>query len=103
MKTQPVPRDSTLDVELSGFRDIVTGDYPTSASGSLTLNKPDGSALISGIAVTRDPTTSGAATIYRGEIADTVGLEDNTTYEAVLTVTISGKKRTFRATVPVTD
>ena len=103
MNTQPLVRDSTHIIELSGFRDTFDDSYPTTATATLALYGPDGSALVSNVAVTRDATTSGADTIYRGELADSLALVKNTTYDAVLTVTNGGKKRTIRVSCPVPE
>ena len=101
MSLQPLARDSTHVIELSGFRDTVSGTYPTDGVGTLVLYNPDGSPLVSNVAVTRDVTTSGADTIYRGELASTVVLVKGLVYEAALTVVVSGKQRTFRVSCPV--
>lgn len=103
MNTQLLARDSTLDVELSGFRDVIDGTYPQGATGTLVLLKPDGSTLVSGITLTRDVATSGAATIYRGAIPYEIALLPNTTYEAVLTMVVGSNRRTFRMSCSVPE
>lgn len=104
-RAQSVARDSTNVVELTGFRDRVTGAYPQDALASVTLYAPDGVAVPGAvdIPVTLDGATSGLNAIYRGEIGSAVVLLPLRTYQAVLTVEVAGKQRTFYTDVRVVE
>lgn len=91
---------STTVVELSQLQDTVTLQYPQAATADLDLLDPDTGAPVSGatnITLTRDPATSGAATIYRGSIPSTAALVAGV-YPARVTIADGANTRVMEGT-----
>lgn len=96
---------STTVVELSQLLDTVTLQYPQAATVDLDLFDPITGAPVAGatdIALVRDVTTSGAATIYRGVIPHTAALVAGV-YPARVTITDGTNVRVMKGTCTARD
>ncbi len=102
--TQAIAAESDNVVELALFHDDLLNLYSAGATVLLTLYSRTGVAVdgASDIALTHVSGTTGADTLYRGELSADVVVVRGKEYMAKVVARLSGKKRTFfvRCLVP---